>query len=1076
MKYNLHTTVNLLKNIKITLSQILIASIFVSSASASTLTPPNHLEAANKENAKDVIKGTVTDEKGEPLVGVSVKIKGSALGASTDVNGKYTLNSPETTGTLVFSYIGYITKEEPINNRTAISVSLKSSSQDLSEIVVVGYGTQKKATVTGSVATVRGSELQKSPTVNLSNSLAGRLPGVIATQSGGEPGYDGSSIKIRGSNTLGNTDALIVIDGVPSLSGGLDRINPADVESISVLKDASAAIYGSRAANGVILITTKRGKTGVPTLNYTFNQSLAQPTRTPEVLNSTKYAELINELDAYNLPVGEWSAGLAAFKATGTYNKTGGGTANASYKPSDIQKYQDGSDPWGHPNTDWFAATLKTWSPQQRHNLQLSGGSENIKYLGSLGYLNQDGYYKNSATGYKQYDMRVNVDATVNKYINTSIGILARQENLGFGTRSSGQIFRMLMRSTPTNPAYWPNGMPGPDIEDGTQPVVVTTDVTGYNKDTRYYYQTNGKLEITNPWVSGLKLTGTASLDKRIRAVKNWQHPWYLYSWNGTAMEADGKTPLLTKDKKGPGDPNLYQANEDQLGVVLGALLSYDKKLGNHTVNLLAGTNRETIAGNNFNAYRRYFISDAVDQLFAGGALEKNNDGGAFERARLSYFGRAAYNFKEKYLVELLGRYDASYYFAANSRYGFFPGVMAAWKISEEKFFKNNVPFVESLKLRASWGQLGNDNVGSPDNYQYLSTYGFGSYVTNDQQGKTLLETRVPNNTLTWEVANNSNIGLDGDLLKGKIHFEFDAFSNLRTNILAPRFGSVPGSTGLTLPQENIAKVENKGFEFLVGYNGNKGGFNYSLSVNGGYAKNKVLFFDENPGFVEWQKSTGKPMYTGLFYQYDGVFADEADVAANKLDYSSLVGGNGVRPGDMKYKDIDGNGKIDGDDRVRNEKNANPVFQGGANLRLGYKGFDFTALLQGAFGGQQFIGTESGRIGNYLQYTYDNRWTPENHSSVNPRITDRGDKYFSGGNTYWLRSSDYLRLKNVELGYNLPVSISRRAGMSNLRIYVSALNLATWDKLKIYDPEATTGNGQYYPQSRIISSGVSVTF
>ncbi|MES2872596.1 MAG: TonB-dependent receptor [Bacteroidota bacterium] len=1042
------------------------------------ITPAINVVPGEKLSKADIpVKGKITDQKtGEALIGVSVKVKGTNIGVSTDVNGNYSLEAPEN-GTLVITYVGYDTREELVNNRGTINVSLVGSSTSLSEVVVVGYGTQKKETVTGSVVTVKGDELRQSPTINLSNSLAGRLPGVTATQASGEPGFDGSVITIRGSNTLGNTGALIVIDGVPALSGGLDRINPADVASMSILKDAAAAIYGSRAANGVILITTKRGKSGKPSLNYTFDQSFSQPTRIPKVLNSAQYTELINELDVYNLPTDEWAAGLAAFKATGSYKRLNGTTANASYSPGDIQKFKDGSDPWRFPNTDWFDATLKTWSPQQRHNLQLTGGSENVRYLSSLGYLNQDGYYVNSATGFKQFDMRVNVDATVNKYINTSIGILARQENRNFPTTSAAQIFRMLMRSSPTAQAYWPNGLPGPDIENGTQPVVVTTDVTGYNRDTRYFYQTNGKLEISNPWVEGLKFTGTAALDKRIRAVKNWQYPWFLYSWNGTSLEADGKTPMLTKGRRGPPDPSLFQSNEDDLGVVLGALVSYDKNIGDHTLNLLAGTTSETSSGNNFNARRRYFISTSIDQMFAGGDLEKNNGGGAFERARLGYLSRIAYNYKEKYMVELLGRYDASHIFAEDSRYGFFPGVMAAWKISEENFWKNNVPFVESLKLRGSWGQLGNDAVGSAGEgeFQYLSTYGFGTYIAGGQEVKTLSETRVPNTALTWEVANNSNLGLDGSMLNGRINFEFDVFYNLRTNILWARNGSVPQTTGMILPRENIGEVENKGFEFLVGYNSVGSALKYNFSLNGGYAVNKVLFFDENPGLPEWQRTTGGPMQTGLFYQYDGIFKDAADVAANKLDYKG-AGVNVLRPGDMKYKDINGDGKINTEDRLRDDLNGNPRFQGGANLSLQYKTFDLSVLFQGALGAQQNIGTESGRIGNYLLHTYENRWTPENLSSVNPRITDRGNQYYSGGNTYWIRSSDYLRLKNVELGFNLPAAFSKRAGVSNFRIYARGLNLLTWDKMKIYDPETTNGGGQYYPQSRIISTGVSATF
>lgn len=1058
------------------LNLIFFAIIFMSANLAFANDKSLTKEKPDKNLRVDIpVKGKITDKAtGETLIGVSVKVKGTTVGASTDVNGNFTVKAPDD-GTLVISYLGYETVEIAVNKQNTINVTMTTSSAALSEVVVVGYGTQRKATVTGSVAQVKGEELQKSPSVNLSNSLAGRIPGVVARQASGEPGYDGSSIRIRGSNTLGNNNALIVIDGIPALSGGLDRLNPADIENVSVLKDASAAIYGARAANGVILITTKRGKTGKPQLSYDYNQGFAQPTTIPDVTNSLNFAELRNELDLYNLPSDQWTAASAAFKQSGSYTRPDGSVANATFKPNDFQLFRDGSDPWGHPNTDWFDATMKTWSPQARHNLQLTGGTDNLKYFTSLGFQNQDGYYKNSATGYKQYDMRINLDARVNKYINTQVGLIARQEDRNFPTVGAGQIFRMLMRSTPTQPAYWPNGLPGPDIENGTQPVVVTTSATGYDRDIRYYFQPNGKIELTNPWVEGLKFTGTASFDKEIRRNKRWQTPWTLYSWGG-AYEEDGTTPKLTPGRRGPATPELNQGDSDNLGIVLSGIFDYQRKLGNHSVNLLAGVTRETLEGNNFNAFRRYFISSAIDQLFAGGDQEKDNGGGAFERARLNYFGRAAYNYKEKYLAEFLWRYDGSYIFPENSRFGFFPGVLAAWRISEEKFWKDNIKFIDNLKLRGSWGQLGNDQVGLPGEgeYQYLATYGFGSYIVGDQVQKALFESRVPNEFITWEVANNANIGMDGTMMGGKINFEFDVFNNLRTEILWQRFGSIPQTTGMVLPRENIGKVRNRGYEFLVGYNNQVGGLSFNVSVNGGYSKNRIEFFDENPGSPGWQRNTGRPMGTGIFYQYDGVFRDEADIAANTLDYSALV--KDIRPGDMKYKDITGDGIINGDDRLRSDKNAQPTFQGGANFSMQYKNFDLSVLFQGATGGQLFIGTESGSIGNYLQYTYENRWTVDNPSSTDPRIADRGNTYYSGGNTYWLRSSDYLRLKNLEIGYVLPASVSSRLGMSNLRLYVNGLNLVTWDKMKLYDPESERGDGQYYPQARIINTGISVAF
>jgi TonB-dependent starch-binding outer membrane protein SusC len=1020
------------------------------------------------------VKGKVASETGEGLPGVTVLVKGTTNGTATDAEGNYSLSVPGGSGTLVISFIGYQTQEVAINNRSTINVTLVPDAKSLEEVVVVGYGVQKKETVTGSVAAVKGADLVKSPTVNLSNSMAGRLPGVVAVNRSGEPGNDASAIRIRGSNTLNNTDALVVIDGIPGRTGGLDRINPADIESISVLKDAAAAIYGSRAANGVILVTTKRGKTGKPQLSYNFNQGWSQPTVIPELTNAAQYTSMLNDLSVYELPVSEWAAATEAYKTSGVYK-----SRTAPYSPEDIRKYADGSDPWDHPNTDWYEATLKEWSPQSRHNAQITGGTDNLKYLASLGYQNQEGYYKNSATGYKQYDIRINLDATINKYIKTSVGILGREEFRTLPTRSAGTIFRMQMRGKPQQPAYWPNGLPGPDIENGENPVVITTDLSGYNRDRRDLVQTNGTLDITIPWVEGLKFTGTAAIDKQLRNTKQWQIPWFLYQ-RGVGFEADGVTPKLVQTKRGQPEPRLDQGHENQLNILLGGVFTYERLIGLHGLTLLAGTNRETVERENFNAFRRYFISPAVDQLFAGGNLEKNNNGSASEQARINYFGRVAYNFSEKYLAEFLWRYDGSDIFPEDTRYGFFPGFMAGWVVSEEPFWKNSVNWMNYLKLRGSWGQLGNDQVNLPGTdtratYQYLTTYGFRTYIINNTEVISLYETRIPNAGITWEVANNSNLGLEGEVLQGKINFEFDAFYNKRTNILAYRNASVPQTTGLTLPPENFGEVDNKGFEYNIGYRNQLGDFRYNVSVNGGYARNEIIFWDEAPGAPEWQRTTGKPMFTYLAYQYDGVFRDQAEIDANPLDYSAIV--KQLRPGDMKYKDYDNDGKITPDDQVRTKTTNIPTFQGGLNLGASWKNFDLSILFQGAAGAEQYISTvEMGNIGNYLLDIYENRWTVENPSSEHPRIANRNDQYYSSGNTYWLRDADYIRLKNFELGYTIPELISKRAGITSLRVYLNGLNVATWDKMKVFDPETSSTTGQYYPQARILSGGISVEF
>ncbi|WP_353721761.1 TonB-dependent receptor [Dyadobacter sp. 676] len=932
------------------------------------------------------------------------------------------------------------------------------------------------------------------------------MPGISAVQSSGEPGYDGSAIRIRGTNSLGNSNALIVVDGVPNRSGGLDRINPADIESISVLKDAAAAIYGSRAGNGVILITTKRGKSGKPQISYDMNLGVSQPTRTPEMSNAAEYATIRNELQIYdNLPVGEWQGALQGFNTTGSYKRLdNGNTINAVFNPDDMQKFRDGSDPYLHPNTDWYGSVIRKWAPQQRHNIQLTGGSENIKYLASIGHINQDGYYVNSATGYKQYDMRVNLDTKINKYITANLGVTLREEFRHFpsGGNSAGAIFRMLMRGKPTEIAIWPDGRPGPDIENGQNPAVITTNTTGYNNDRRDYIQTNGGLEIQIPGVPGLKVNTMAAIDKQMRRVKNFETPWTLYFWDKKTYEADGKTPFLTGTVRSTfKDPRLTETSAQELSIQLTGQASYEKSIDGHNFNLMAGIQREKVDADGFFAFRRYYISPVVDQLFAGGTPEQNignsgsislngqtiNNTDLYKRARLSYYGRAGYNFKEKYLAEFLWRVDGSYVFPKDGRFGFFPGISAGWRISEEGFWKNSISrYVNNVKLRASWGQMGAEpyflGTETLAEYQYLSTMGFGTYIINDQVAKTLLETRVANPTFTWEVANNSNFGIEGTLFNDKLAFEFDYFVNNRSKILIPKAGSTPSSAGIDgkLPPQNLGKLQNKGWEFKVSYDGNAGDFTYSVSVNGGYAKNKIKYWDETPGAPSYQRSTGMPYGSFLVYQFDGAFRSQEEIDANKIDYGPITGN--LRPGDMKFKDVNGDGKISADDRIRSEKVQRPWFTGGASINLGYKQFDLSMLFQGTLGGLQIVGlTESGDIGNYLKYDFDHRWTIDNPTDKYPRLTNRSNRYYTntnqaGINNYFLKSNNYLRLKNIEIGYNLPAEIGSKIGLSNLRIYLNGLNLLTFDKIKVWDPEATTNSGQYYPQSRVVSAGVRLAF
>ncbi|WP_293731822.1 TonB-dependent receptor [uncultured Parabacteroides sp.] len=1027
------------------------------------------------------IKGTVVDATGEPLIGVNVSVKGTTIGIITDIDGKYTLEVP-TNATLVFSYIGYRTQELSVGNQSTINITMQEDTQNIDEVVVVGYGVQKKETVTGSVSTLKGDDLVKSPVANLSNAIAGKMSGVVTYQRSGEPGYDGATIRIRGSNTLGNNDPLIVIDGVAARAGGLERLDPNEIETMSVLKDASAAIYGARAANGVILITTKKGRQGKkPEFTYSFNQGWAKPTNLPEMCDAVQYSELMNELYMNK-------AMLNPAKNNGQTM----GDYTLFKTPEEIEFYRNGSDPWRYPNTDWYAATFKNWSPQRVHNASLEGGSDKYQYFVNFGHKYTDGLYQKSANNYKQFNLRMNVDAQFNDYIKVGAQLMGRQENRNFPSQGAGDLLWFTSRGRPTDQAYWPNGLPGPAQEYGRNPVVACTDETGYTHDKRYYIQSNAKVEITQPWIEGLKLTASVSYDKYLRQSKTWFQPWTLYDWDGVSLEADGKTPKLTPMLSYPSheDPELSMESNDQTNTVLSGILTYDRNFGDHGVNFLVGMERDWSNSESFNAYRRYFLSTALHHFNAGGDKEKNakSDGANWERARMNYFGRMAYNYKEKYLAEFVWRYDGSYMFAEGNRFGFFPGVLLGYRISEEDFWKENLSFIDYFKIRASWGQMGNDQVyfdGSLREYQFSPTYYYEwGMIIDGADEKGLRISRFPNPNITWERANNFNVGIETRTFDNRLYLEADYFYNKRSNILWRRNASIPSTSGLTLPAENIGKVDNTGFDFKIEWSDNIGkDWRYSISATGGYAKNTIKFWDEAPGAPEWQKSTGHSMNTSLYYEYDGVFKDwdEINNTANRPNYDGITKDADLRPGDMKFKDLDGDGKITPDDRYRSDRTNEPKWTYGITGNLQWKNFDLSVLFQGAADSWTKVYWEAGDIGNYPKYVYDKHWSIENPSSLYPRVNERSAYYWdgtaAGNNTYWMVNTNYIRLKNLEIGWTLPKAwLAQTKLISYARLYVNGVNLLTFSPCKDIDPESTSSNATNYPQSKIINVGFTVTF
>lgn len=1006
--------------------------------------------------AQVLVTGKITDENGESVIGASILIKGTTVGTITDIDGNFTLAASEG-DVIVCSFVGYLSQEIAVSSETAtLDLILLPDLIGIEEIVVTAYGTATKATLTGSVATVAGEDIVESPVLNISNTLAGRIQGLITVSRTGEPGYDESDIYIRGVNTFGNASPLIVVDGVPGRS--MSRLDPNTIESISVLKDASAAIYGAQAANGVILITTKRGVTGKPKVNFSYNLGFLRPTIIPEMCDAAEYATLLNEIDTY----------------AGNPER---------YTADDIQKFRDGSSPWTHPNTDWFKETLKPWSQQHIGNLSLSGGTERINYYVSVSARTQDGMYYNSGTRYNQYDFRTNLDGKISNNIKLGINVSGRLEDRNYPTRSAQSIFRAVMRGKPHMPAYWPTGEPGPDIEYGDNPVVVSTKATGYDHDKDYVLNSNFILDVNIPWIKGLSLKGNAAIDKTLGYRKIWQTPWYLYSWDGVSTNPYGD-PLLVKGQKGYSEPRLTQYSNDGTDILLNGLLKFERDfLSDHTVNFLAGAERITGQWDQYEAYRRYYISPEIDQLFAGGQDELNNSGSASATARLNYFGRMNYDFRNKYFIEFVWRYQGSFIFEKSSRYGFFPGVSLGYLISAEDFWQENLGFINFFKIRGSWGKTGNDLIAP---FQYMSTYSFNNYwlasywmwesllfIDNGGTGFNLglQANTIPNRNVTWETAVQRNIGFDADFLEGRFSLTADYFSNLRTDILWRRNATVPASAGMILPDENIGEVENKGFDFNLEYKSTAGNISYQVGLNGGYAKNKILFWDEPPGAPEWQQSTGRPINSGLYYQAIGIFADQAAVDA----YPHWAG---ARQGDIIFEDYNNDGVIDADDRVRHDKSNVPTFSGGLSASLQYKGFDLSLLFQGAAGATRYVNTESGDIGNFRKVFYDNRWTEDNPNADWPRTYNRGNEYWrSQGNTFWLYNTDYIRLKNLEIGYSLPATMLGKAGIQKLRFYLSGFNLLTFMReLKDFDPEIIRSDGREYPNQKIINFGVNATF
>lgn len=1007
--------------------------------------------AASPASAQHVVTGEVVDsDDGSSLPGVNIIVKGTTIGTATRMNGEYIIEAPSANDTLLVSFVGYVLEEVPIDGRAQINIPLQRNVMSLDEVIVsVPYGTQTVATTTGSVSQISGEALKAIPTTNLTQSLQGTVAGLIGVTSNGSPGRDNSDLLIRGVSTLGDNSPLIVIDGVPGRQGGLARLNPSDIESVSVLKDASAAIYGSRAANGVILVRTKQGRPGEARVSVNVERSYATPAVIPEMADSPTYMSMLNEIDV--------SRGNPERFSQAQIDATRG----------------DISGRWDVFNTDWYDVALNDFSRELQANASVTGGSETVRYRVSLEGLTEDGILVNNATSYHQLGFRSNIDGDVAENVNFTFNLHGRLEdrNNPAWTRGGAQdrgAWELLQRGKPNEPAFWPNGLPGPAQENGVNPVVSSE--TGFDSRKTYYFQSSLGMGLDIAAVQGWSLNGTIAYDRTFEDYKRWQQPWTLYNCAaGCSGEAD-----LISTIEGVPDPRLTQGDFEAEDILLRATSLYEPNLGsNHNATLLLGTEYQSSQDNSLFLFRRFFLSDQITELFAGGTGEQNLSGNSEHAARLNFFGRLNYNFQQKYLVELVARYDGSYIFPEGDRFGFFPSISAGWRLAQEDWFNDATGgFFDRLKLRAAYGQTGNDQI---EPYQFLSTFGFSGagFVYGDGLGPRITPTRVPNENITWEVATQFDIGLQGGILDERVSFELTYFNHFRDDILWFRNVAVPQTAGFSLPRENIAQVRSKGFEAEVAFSEQLSStVRIRAGANVSIARDEVEFFDEPSTVLSYQQNTGKPWNTDLYYLTDGIFNDQAEVDA-------VPHWGGARPGDIKFVDYNEDGVINGDDRVRIGENGTPDVIGAFNLGATIGNFDLSMLWQGATGvKQRVISGAVGEFGNYFNAHTVDRWTPENPTGTMPRAWNRTDPYWASQlNDFFLEDASYLRLKAARIGFTVPQKmLNQMGGMDQLFIYLSGRNLITFSPMEIFDPELRNSAGQEYPTEKAFTLGIQLGF
>ena len=1028
----------LLSAIPVTLS--LLMAVSATGMATASVTPG--ITKTATINASD-ITGVVVDAAGVPLIGVNVLEKGTTNGTITDFDGKFSLNVSSPNAKLVISYIGYVSQEVSVPKNGELKVVLKEDTETLEEVVVVGYGTQKKANLSGSVSSVDSEQLQNRPIQNVSSGLQGLMPGVTITGTNGAPGMDSGSIRVRGTGTLNSASPYILIDGVESET--MSDLDPNDIASISVLKDAaSAAIYGSKAANGVILITTKRGSTGKPKISYSGYISFQNTTETIDRLSSYEYASMYND----------------ALKSEGKAPR---------FTPEEIQKFKDGTDP-KYPNTNWYDLAYKT-GIQHRHNINISGGNEHASYMGSLGYLNQTGVLPNA--GREQFNARTNLDMKITKRLSAKLNLAFIKNKYddassAYSGGSSEQVIRQLNLIAPWIVNRNEDGTYG-TISDGNPIAWLDSGM----KVTRDNYNFTGLASLDYKILDELTLTLTGSYVNDLQNYKYFQ-PFIQYNPN----KASDPSSL---------DERYYRWDRTNYDV----LLNYDKTFGKHNLKGLAGWHTEKYNYKYMKAYRKNFPNDNLTDMNAGDAATQTNEGYSRELAMISWFARVNYDFAGKYLLEANIRADASSRFAKGNRWGYFPSFSGAWRISEENFMKGAQNWLSNLKIRGSWGMLGNqDALNSADasgafypainTYEIGATYPFGGALNSGYyQGSFRL------NTITWEKAKTWGVGIDFGLFNNKVTGSIDYYNRKTEGIMMDV--AVPNEFALSPYKDNVGEMVNRGVELNISYNDKWGDWSFGAAANFAYNHNEITDLGGvdylDTGYSQ-RNAVGYAMNSYYLYQADGFFNSQEEADAFTAKYGNPFGGGKFKAGDIRYVDTDGNGTLNGKDRVM-ANSSDPVYTFGLNLNAGWKGFDLSLMFNGAakvsrlFDAHEVYGAFSGDAGHPASIWKD-AWTETNHDASMPRIFTDTNSPSSSRNavsTFWLQNTNYLRLKNLQLGYTLPKSLLANWGIDNVRFYYSVENLFTIDNMKInIDPEATSQRLSSYPLLRTHAFGVNITF